>query len=84
MAGFNHQACARSGCNSRIIFNYKQLNKNRALIYQLLAHERNPAGTGNIKIREIINKILESIGAMYLPEIKPSFLLLLAYITSKE
>jgi len=49
-----------------------------------LAHGRNPAGTENIKIREIINKILETIGAMNLPEIKPSFLLFLAYITSKE
>jgi hypothetical protein len=49
-----------------------------------LVHGRNPAGTDNIKIREIINKILESIGAMNLPEIKPSFLLFLAYFASKE
>ena len=80
MAGFNHQACARSGYNSDTIFNYKQLNTNKALIYQFLAHGRNPAGTENIKMREISNKILESIGTMNLPEIKPSFLLFLAYI----
>jgi hypothetical protein len=49
-----------------------------------LAHRRNPAGTENIIIREIINKILESIGARNLSEIKPSFLLFLANITSKE
>jgi hypothetical protein len=84
MAGFNHQVCARSGYNSDIIFNYKRLNRNKALIYQLLAHGRNPAGTENTKIREIIKKNLEFVGAINLPEIKSSFLLLLAYITSKE
>jgi hypothetical protein len=84
MARFNHQASARSGLNSDTIFNYKQLNTNKTLIYQLLAHGRSPAGTENIKIREIINKILESIGSKNLTEIKPSFLLFLAYITSKE
>jgi hypothetical protein len=49
-----------------------------------LNHGRNPAGTENIKIKEISNKILESIGAMNLPEIKPSLLSFSAYITSKE
>jgi hypothetical protein len=82
MAGFNHQTCARSGYNSDTIFNNKQLNTNKALIYQFLAHRRNP--TENIKIRGKSNKILEFIGAMNLPEMKPSFLLFLAYITSKE
>jgi hypothetical protein len=53
-------------------------------IYQSLACRRNPAGAENIIKRETINKILESIGAMNLPEMKPSFLLFLAFITSKE
>jgi hypothetical protein len=61
MAGFNHQACATSGFSSDTIFNYKQHNKNKALIYQLLAHGRNRAGANNIIKRETINKVLESM-----------------------
>jgi len=81
MAGFNHQACVRSSYVSDTILKYKQLNTNKALIYQLLAHRRNPASAENLKKKEVM---LESIGAMNLPEIKPSLLLFLAYITSKE
>jgi hypothetical protein len=50
----------------------------------LFAHRRNHAGANNIIKSETINKILESIGAMNLPDIKPSFLLFVTYITSKE
>jgi hypothetical protein len=49
-----------------------------------LADRRSPTGTENTWVNEIISKILESIGTVNLPEIKPMLLLFPAYITSKQ